>query len=59
MVPIWEPRFLYSSHSGVACHTFSRMRSIVLAPTLGGPGATPAPVTPASDRDLAIGSPAS
>jgi len=20
MVPIWEPRFLYSSHSGVACH---------------------------------------
>src|SRR5579883_2722561 len=24
MVPIWEPRFLYSSHSGVACHSFSR-----------------------------------
>src|SRR5271157_5575713 len=24
LVPIWEPRFLYSSHSGVTCHPFSR-----------------------------------
>ena len=24
VVPIWEPRFLYSSHSGVACHPLSR-----------------------------------
>ena len=24
MVPIWEPRLPYSSHSGVACHPFCR-----------------------------------
>jgi len=29
MVPIREPRFLCSTHSGVACHPFQPMRSIV------------------------------
>ena len=32
MVPVWEPRFLYSSHSGVACHPFSsRLRRLFVA----------------------------
>jgi hypothetical protein len=34
MVPIWEPRFLYSSHSGVACHPFSRCVASSLAADL-------------------------
>jgi hypothetical protein len=32
--PVWEPRFLYSSHSGVACHYFSRCEASASAATL-------------------------
>ena len=35
MVPIWEPRFLYSTRSGVTCYSFSRREASSFSSKLG------------------------